>query len=53
MGTRLFIGNLSYAVTEQEWADGEHDYFCFVSRKSGQPLTGSVALPHTPATPSP
>ena len=43
----------SYAVTEQEWADGEHDYFCFVSRKSGQPLTGSVALPHTPPTPSP
>jgi len=43
----------SYAVTEQEWADGEHDYFCFVSRKSGQPLTGSVALPHAPPTPSP
>lgn len=43
----------SYAVTEQEWADGQHDYFCFVSRKSGQPLTGSVALPHTPPTPSP
>jgi len=43
----------SYAVTEQEWVDGEHDYFCFVSRKSGQPLTGSVALPHAPPTPSP
>ena len=33
----------SYAVNENEWADGEHDYFCFVSRSSGQPLTGSVA----------
>jgi len=44
----------SYPVTEEEWAQGEHDYFCFVSRKSGQPLTGSVAVPHAaPATPSP
>jgi len=44
----------SYAVTEEQWAEGEHDYFCFVSRKSGQPLTGSVAVPHAaPATPSP
>ena len=44
----------SYAVTEDEWAQGEHDYFCFVSRKSGQPLTGSVAVPRAaPATPAP
>ena len=44
----------SYAVDENEWADGEHDYFCFVSRSSGQPLTGSVAVPHAaPATPAP
>ena len=44
----------SYPVTEDEWAQGEHDYFCFVSRKSGQPLTGSVAVPHAaPATPAP
>ena len=39
----------SYAVNENEWAAGEHDYFCFVSRRSGQPLTGSVAVP--PAAP--
>lgn len=44
----------SYAVTAAEWADGEHDYFCFVNRASGQPLTGSVAvLPQAPATPAP
>jgi hypothetical protein len=35
----------SYPVNETEWAGGEHDYFCFVSRSSGQPLTGSVAVP--------
>ena len=40
----------SYPVNEAEWAEGEHDYFCFVSRSSGQPLTGSVAVP-TPAAP--
>jgi hypothetical protein len=43
----------SYAVDDQQWAEGDHDYFCFVSRSSGQPLTGSVALPHAaPATPA-
>jgi non-ribosomal peptide synthetase component F len=44
----------SYAVNEDEWAAGQHDYFCFVSRKTGQPLTGSVAVPRAaPATPAP
>ncbi|HEU0206872.1 MAG TPA: hypothetical protein VFQ74_09320 [Pseudolysinimonas sp.] len=47
----------SYAVNEDEWAADEHDYFCFVSRSSKQPLTGSVAVapvaPVAPATPAP
>jgi hypothetical protein len=44
----------SYPVTEAEWSAGEHDYFCFVNRRSGQPLTGSVAVPRAaPATPAP
>jgi len=44
----------SYAVNEDEGGTGEHDYFCFVSRSSGQPLTASVAVPHAaPATPAP
>ena len=38
----------SYPINEKEWADGEHDYFCFVSRSSGQQLTGSVAVPAAP-----
>jgi hypothetical protein len=44
----------SFAVTEDQWAQGEHDYFCFVNRKSGQPLTGSIAVPRAAtATPAP
>jgi hypothetical protein len=35
----------SYAADAKEWAAGQHDYFCFVTRSSGQPLTGSVAGP--------
>ena len=38
----------SYPVTQEEWTAGQHDYFCFVSRAGGQPLTGSVAVPKTP-----
>ena len=33
----------SYPVTEAEWTAGQHDYFCFISRSSGQLLTGSLA----------
>ena len=40
----------SYAVDEAQWAEGEHDYFCFMSRVSRQPLTGSIAVP--PAAPA-
>jgi hypothetical protein len=43
----------SYPVDEDEWAEGQHDYFCFVNRSSGQPLTASVAIPRAPATPAP
>jgi hypothetical protein len=35
----------SYAATDKEWAAGHRDYFCFVTRSSGAPLTGSVAVP--------
>jgi hypothetical protein len=33
----------SYPTTEQEWADGLHDYYCFVSRTSGDLITGTIA----------
>lgn len=33
----------SYPVTEKQWNGGQHSYYCFVSRSSGQPITGSLA----------
>ena len=33
----------SYAATTDEWMKGQHDYFCFVNRPGGEPITGSVA----------
>jgi hypothetical protein len=33
----------SYAATAAEWTKGQHDYFCFVNRSGGEPITGSVA----------
>jgi hypothetical protein len=38
----------SYPATDKQWADGERSYFCFVTRSSGEPLTGSVAAPKAP-----
>ncbi|MDR5701720.1 septum formation family protein [Agromyces aerolatus] len=35
----------SYPVTEEQWADGERTYYCFVNRASGEPLTGSLQGP--------
>ncbi len=35
----------SFAATSQEWDAGHRDYFCFVTRGSGEPLAGSVAAP--------
>lgn len=41
----------SYPATDQQWADGDREYYCFVSRTSGEPITGSVAVP--PPAPKP
>ena len=35
----------SFAGTEDDWKSGNRNYFCFVSRSSGEPLTASVAMP--------
>ncbi|MDX2025033.1 hypothetical protein [Microcella sp.] len=35
----------AYPVSEEQWDAGERDYFCFVSRSSGEPITGSLANP--------
>lgn len=33
----------AYPVSAEAWEAGERDYFCFVTRASGEPITGSVA----------
>ena len=38
----------SYPATAKQWADGERSYFCFVTRSSGEPITGSLAVPKAP-----
>ncbi|MFC4243770.1 hypothetical protein ACFOYW_10320 [Gryllotalpicola reticulitermitis] len=35
----------SYPVTAAQWAAGQRNYYCFVTRASGQPLTSSVQGP--------
>ncbi|MGN6326618.1 hypothetical protein [Pseudolysinimonas sp.] len=42
----------SYPATAAQWDAGDHWYYCFVTRSSGEPLTGSVAVAHD-ATPAP
>ena len=41
----------SFAATERQWLDGDHDYYCFVSRSGGDPLTASIAVPQAPPAP--
>lgn len=40
----------SYPMTAEQW-ELDPSYFCFVSRSSGEPLTGSLAVPREEATP--
>ncbi|GAB3618653.1 hypothetical protein GCM10027416_32100 [Okibacterium endophyticum] len=35
----------TYPVNEEQWNEGLRNYYCFVSRSSGEPLTGSLAVP--------
>ena len=35
----------AYPVTAEQWDEGYREYSCFVSRSSGEPLTGSLAVP--------
>jgi hypothetical protein len=41
----------SYPATQEQWDAGDRTYYCFVSRSSGEPLTGSLAVP-PPADPA-
>lgn len=35
----------SYPATQAQWAGGDRSYYCFASRVSDQPMTGSIAGP--------
>jgi hypothetical protein len=35
----------AYPATAEQWDAGQRDIFCFVSRSTGEPLTGSIAVP--------
>ena len=43
----------SYPVSAAQWDAGDHWYYCFVTRSSKQPLTGSVAAAHPSPSPTP
>lgn len=42
----------SFAVSEQEWNNGNHFYYCFLSRSTKGELTGTIAMPQV-APPAP
>lgn len=35
----------SYPATAAQWTGGDRSYYCFASRTSGQPMTGSITGP--------
>jgi hypothetical protein len=37
----------SYPVSDAQWAEGQRAYSCFITRSSGEKLTGSVQVPPT------
>ena len=34
----------SYPITDKQWTGGDRAYYCFVSRSSAKPLSGSIAV---------
>lgn len=43
----------SYAVSADEWLDGNRSYYCFLSRSDGGEITGTIAMPQVAPTPTP
>jgi hypothetical protein len=44
---------VSYPVSAEDWDAGNRRYYCFVSRTTGEPITGDIALPQPTPTPTP
>lgn len=43
----------SYALTADDWFDGNRSYNCFLSRSDGGEITGSIAVPQLAPEPTP
>ncbi len=43
----------SFAVNATDWAKGDRDYYCFVSRSSGGAISGSLSVPPPVETTAP
>jgi hypothetical protein len=43
----------SYPVSAEDWDAGRRTYYCFVTRSSGEPITGDLTLPQVPPAPAP
>jgi hypothetical protein len=43
----------SYPVSADDWNAGQRNYYCFVTRSSGEPITGDLTLPRVAPTPAP
>lgn len=43
----------SYALSAEDWFDGNRSYNCFLSRSTGGEITGTVAIPQVAPTASP
>ena len=43
----------SYAASEADWAAGQRDFFCFVTRMDAAPLSSTIALPDRLITAAP
>ncbi|RIJ60963.1 large membrane associated protein, partial [Clavibacter lycopersici] len=41
----------AYPISQDEWAAGDRDAYCFVSRAGGGTFTGSIGVPQPPVVP--
>jgi hypothetical protein len=45
--------DVSFPVSEEDWDAGNRRYYCFVSRSSGEQITGDITVPQPTPTPAP
>jgi hypothetical protein len=47
------VVQVGYPVSAEDWDAGSRDYFCFVTRSSGEPITGDIGVPPVAPPPPP